>query len=104
MTPEHARAYAKANAIFHTPGICYGEIYQALVDAYIALELATAPLCPGWFCAYCDAFNGTAKEDRQECRCCGRSVSRTHVVIRGRKDGKMFASEETRGSEEKEGA
>jgi hypothetical protein len=28
-------------------------------------------LLPGWDCAQCRAFNGTAKEDLQTCRCCG---------------------------------
>lgn len=32
-----------------------------------------ALLLPGWICVYCKVFNGSAKEELKECRCCGKA-------------------------------
>ncbi len=30
-------------------------------------------LLPGWFCFFCQVFNGSAKEERTHCRSCGEA-------------------------------
>jgi hypothetical protein len=33
---------------------------------------ASRAALPGWFCAHCRLFNGSAKEELTHCRACGR--------------------------------
>lgn len=38
-------------------------------------------LLPGWSCAYCRAFNGSAKEARVQCRACGLARSLFDPIV-----------------------
>ena len=57
---EHPNGYVEV-------GVPY---LRAMIDELRELR-KTVALFPGWICAACGVFNGSAKEELKECRCCG---------------------------------
>lgn len=60
--------------MFRWCGLC-GSLHMPTEGGGHAWRAPSGLVLPGWTCASCSAFNGGAKEELGECRCCGMKSS-----------------------------